>query len=157
MKHGPESTSVLSFSSFVVRASFCLIFDLAWAVSPTARAGVRTTLTGRDHVSREWRRVNHCLSARSGGKLAFLFPSVSGVGPRPRGVRGPVGGWGVGCGHVWTLSGAECGEATWAGWGGFCLPGTDPLTFFKATNSFSAQGRRESSSSYLVDGREEIS
>lgn len=66
----------------------------------------------------------------------------------------------MGCGHVWTPSGAECGEATWAGLGGFCLPvfpGTDPLTFFKATNSFSAQGRRESSSSYLVDGREEIS
>lgn len=136
--------------------SFCLVFSLALALPPTSRAGVDTTLTGSGpHALGGGGQVNHCPSARSGGRLAFLFPRVGEVGPGIRRGRGPVGGgWAadaLGPGQ-WLSVVRSPGPTR----GAVSLPVPPSLTFFKATNSFSAQGRRESSSSYLVDGQEEI-
>lgn len=72
-----------------------------------------------------------------GVRLSFFLPAVSRVNTRDQGEELICG---RGLGTWWTQSRAGRQD--------LCFP-KHHLTFFKVTNSFSAQGRSDSSSSYL--------
>lgn len=112
-----------------------LSFDLAFATSPASWTDVNTTLN-----------TSWAVEAQS---LPFWS--------RRLGLSLPWGQWGWYRGQQGGLAagpvqGLSVPRPTRPAQSAFSLHGPPSLTFFKATNSFSAVGRRESSSSYLVEG-----
>ena len=112
-----------------------LSFDLAFATSSASWGGVNTTF------NTSW--------AVEASVTAFLG--------REAGLPLPRGQWGWHWGQqgepaAGLVQRVSVPRPTRPAQSAFSLRGPPSLTFFKATNSFSALGRRESSSSYLVEG-----